>query len=68
MVGSGGAGSGVRRDMKNDNAMTRNEVTIEPTARKRENILSMGSIVAQPYLAGIGTAASWCKVETGNSI
>lgn len=47
MVGSGGAGSTLakvldthsnRRDMKNDNAMTRNKVTIEPTARKRESI------------------------------
>lgn len=56
MVGSGGAGSSVRRDMKNDNAMTRDKVTIELTAREREYILSMGSIVAQPYLAGIGTA------------
>ena len=44
---SGGAGSTFvrvldtnsnRRDMKNDNATTRNKVTIAPTARKRESI------------------------------
>lgn len=44
MMGSGGAGSSVRRDMKNDNAMTRAKMTIEPTAR-REHILSMSSIL-----------------------
>lgn len=37
-MGSGGAGSSVRRDMKNDNAMTRAKMTIEPTTRKRESI------------------------------
>jgi hypothetical protein len=31
MMGSGGAGGSVRRDMKNDNAMTRVKMTIEPT-------------------------------------
>ena len=47
MVGSGGAGGTFpkvldthsnRRDMKNDNAMTRSKVKIEPTARKRESM------------------------------
>lgn len=62
-MGSGGAGSSVRRDMKNNNAMTRAKVTIEPTARKRESIYTKyefyrGSVLLGRHRDG---CASWCK-------